>query len=155
MRNLASLPFKLLLLCLLGLCMLAAATPPIYEAVFGQVRRSDGIHIGAPNVDVIVDGNIKWTSPDGGSSHNPSSGLTLTKPVTCGAAAACGTATLSSGTPSTATVTVPAGVTCSCFPVGTTTAIAAGGCAANVSATTLTLTGPNTVTTAMRYICWL
>lgn len=79
----------------------------------------------------------------------------LAAPITCGGAAACGSITLSSGSPSTGTATVPAGVVCSCFPVGTTAAIAAGGCAANVSSTTLTVTGPNTVTTVMRYVCWL
>jgi hypothetical protein len=71
----------------------------------------------------------------------------------CGYFGACGTATLASGTPSTVAVTVPSGVSCFCNPVGATAAIAAGGCAASVSGTTLTLTGPNTVTTVMRYEC--
>lgn len=132
----------------------AAATPPIREVIFGQVKRSDGLHIGSRYVDVLADGNLYSASPDGGTSLLPA-GLKLTMPITCGGAAACGTATLSSASPSTATVTVPAGVTCSCFPVGNTAAIAAAGCAASVSSTTLTLTGPNTVTTVMRYVCWL
>lgn len=81
--------------------------------------------------------------------------LGLNRPVRCGGATACGTCNLSSGTPSTCTATVESGSVCSCWPVGTTAAIAAGGCAANVAATTATFTGPNTVTTTIRYICWL
>lgn len=60
---------------------------------------------------------------------------------------------LSSGTPSTATATVSAGSVCTCTPVGATAAIAAAGCATGVSSTTLTLTGPNSVTTTMTYDC--
>lgn len=64
-----------------------------------------------------------------------------------------GQVALTSGSPSTATATVPASSICQCTPQGTTAAIAAGGCAASVSSTTLTLTGPNTVTTTMNYRC--
>lgn len=60
---------------------------------------------------------------------------------------------LVSGTPSTATATVAAGSICTCTPVGATAAIAAAGCATGVASTTLTLTGPNTVTTTMAYDC--
>ncbi len=65
-----------------------------------------------------------------------------------------GAVALTSASPSTATVTsITAGSTCYCSPVGTTAAIAAAGCAASLSSTTLTLTGPNTVTTTMAYTC--
>lgn len=72
----------------------------------------------------------------------------------CGSDAVCGTVALTSGTPSTATATVRTGASCVCWPVGTTAAIAAGGCAASVSATTATFTGPNTVTTTVRWMCF-
>lgn len=72
----------------------------------------------------------------------------------CSTDAVCGSIALSSGTPSTATKTVRTGASCACWPVGNSAAIAAGGCAASVSSTTLTLTGPNTVTTTVRYHCW-
>lgn len=65
-----------------------------------------------------------------------------------------GQVALSSGTPSTATATVVASSICTCTPVGGTAAIAAAGCATGVSSTTLTLTGPNTVTTTMTYDCY-
>ena len=71
-----------------------------------------------------------------------------------------GTAALISGSPSQVTLTnLPAfGGTntyiCTCTPVGTTAAIAAGGCAAsNVSATSVTFTGPNMVSTVINYDC--
>lgn len=64
-----------------------------------------------------------------------------------------GQVALSSGTPSTATATVVASSICTCTPVGATAAIAAAGCATGVSSTTLTLTGPNSVTTTMTYHC--
>lgn len=64
-----------------------------------------------------------------------------------------GTVNLSSGTPSTATATVVASSLCGCDPVGTTAAIAAAGCATSLSSTTLTVTGPNTVTTTINYHC--
>jgi len=155
------------LLAALGLAFVAHA----------QQRRSDGkIHIGSKDTDVVVEGNIIWTSPDGGSSHTPASGLTgaavvkadvldagvsrfngdtqfFGNPV-CGSSAVCGSVALTSGTPSTATVTVRSGASCACWPTGNTAAIAAAGCATSVSSTTLTLTGPNSVTTTMRYFCW-
>jgi hypothetical protein len=149
-----------------------------------QTRCGSAICIGSKNTDTIIGGNISVTSPDGGLSIasgtgaiSSAAGITTTgaakleivdagvllvnnalqvkSPVTCGAAAACGSIALVSASPSTATVTVPAGVSCACWPVGTTAAIAAGGCAASVSSTTLTLTGPNTVTTTVRYMCFL
>lgn len=65
-----------------------------------------------------------------------------------------GTIALVSASPSTNTVTLPAtDYTCSCAPIGGSAAIAAGGCAAAVSGTTLTVTGPNTVTTTVKYDC--
>jgi hypothetical protein len=64
-----------------------------------------------------------------------------------------GTQALTSASPSTGTASVSSGTTCSCAPIGTTAAIAAGGCASSVSSTTLTMTGPNTVTTTMVYSC--
>lgn len=71
-----------------------------------------------------------------------------------------GTVALVSGTPSQVTLTaLPAfGGTntyaCTCTPQGNTAAIAAGGCAAtNVSSSSVTLTGPNTVSTVVFYDC--
>jgi hypothetical protein len=65
-----------------------------------------------------------------------------------------GTAAVSSGTPSQTTVTsITASSTCTCTPVGTTAAIADKGCATSLSSTTLTLTGPDSVTTTMTYEC--
>lgn len=97
---------------------------------------------GTFTVDLVDAGNV-----------NIQGVLGLNQAVHCGADLACGTIALSSGTPSTATKTVTSGSTCFCWPVGTTAAIAAGGCAANVSSTTATFTGPNTVTTTVGYIC--
>lgn len=51
--------------------------------------------------------------------------------------------TLDGASPSVCTVTTFAGARCICAPVGTTAAIAAGGCAVSLSSTTLTVTGPN------------
>jgi len=54
------------------------------------------------------------------------------------------TCTLVDGTNlSSCTATVRSGSTCTCTPVGTTAAIAAGGCAVSLSGTTLTATGPD------------
>lgn len=65
-----------------------------------------------------------------------------------------GTATLVSASPSTVDVTgITASSYCTATPVGTTAAIAAGGVAASLTSTTLTLTGPNTVTTVLNYSC--
>lgn len=80
--------------------------------------------------------------------------LGLSAATSCPAAAACGTCNLASASPSTCTATVASGSSCVCWPIGTTAAIAAGGCAANVSSTTATFTGPNTVTTTVRYLCF-
>lgn len=121
---------------LAGILAVAVFTSNDAEA---QTRRNGAIVLGDSSTAVKVKG----------------SSFSVATPYTCDAAGACGSIALTSGTPSTATVTVPAGVTCVCWPVGTTAAIAAGGCAANVSTTTLTLTGPNTVTTTMRYMCFL
>lgn len=162
-------------------------------------RGGTALCMGDKNHDIIIGGNVIWTSPDGGSSHTPSTGVSgtqstgkfaaldagvgringdltvigtgkievldagaanfqgqvgINRPLHCGAAAACGTVALVSGTPSTQTATVESGSTCFCWPVGTTAAIAAGGCAANVSSTTATFTGPNTVTTTVGYVCY-
>jgi hypothetical protein len=66
-----------------------------------------------------------------------------------------GSCTLSSGTPSTCAVAlVTASSFCVCSPVGTTAAVAAAGCAVSLSGTTLTITGPDTVTTTMNYHCF-
>ena len=92
----------------------------------------------------------------------------------CGTAAACspttlgatpniliGSVALSSGTPSTVTVTAlsPAYTStatyhCATTPVGNTAAIAAGGVAITyVSGSSFTLTGPNSVSTVIDYVC--
>jgi hypothetical protein len=119
---------KLLTLVVLVAAALVVMFVPEARA---QVRRGSDFVLGSENTKVRLDGVLK-----------------------CGYAAACGSVALTSGSPSTATVTVPSGVTCSCSPVGATAAIAAAGCAASVTSTTLTLTGPNTVTTTMRYMCF-
>lgn len=72
-----------------------------------------------------------------------------------------GSVALSSGTPSQATITgiSPAFTStssyeCTCSPNGTTAAIAAGGCAVSkVSTSSITLTGPASVTTVVSYSC--
>lgn len=61
--------------------------------------------------------------------------------------------TLVSGSPSTVTTTVSASSICTCAPVGASAAIAAAGCATGVASTTLTVTGPNTVTTPVVVHC--
>lgn len=98
----------------------------------------------------------------GGISSASSCGTT----ATCSAAAATpnvitkfGTVALSSGTPSTATITAlpftsSSSYVCTASPSGATAAIAAAGIAINyVSASSITLTGPNTVTTVINYQC--
>lgn len=70
-----------------------------------------------------------------------------------------GSTALTSGSPSTKTAEVPVLSTCGCDPVGTTAAIAAAGCATSLAddldggVGTLTLTGPDTVTTTVVYDC--
>lgn len=61
--------------------------------------------------------------------------------------------TLNGASPSTCTATVLASSKCVCSPVGTTAAIAAGGCAVSLSGTTLTLTGPNGATNDVNVWC--
>lgn len=133
------------------------------------------ICIGSKNSQVLVGGNLVVTSPDGGFTLGSTGAVTapstksdvidagtlmvvgdtqLKGKFICGGTTLCGSAALSSASPSTTTVTVPTGASCACWPVGTTALIAAGGCAASVSSTTLTLTGPNSVTTTMRYMCF-
>lgn len=114
---------------------LTAMVPPVHEFIEGQIAKSDGLHLGKDTAlakDVVnLDGYLI---------------INNTKEA--------GTVALASGTPSTATVTVRAGARCFCFPQGATAAIAAAGCATSLSGTTLTLTGPNTVTTTMGYFCF-
>lgn len=151
----------------LALCLAFAASAIVLEVAtpvaHAESKCGTDICMGSSATQVHLKGNLVVDKPilpgtasivqvDGGMAVNGA--LTVVGQYTCGAAAACGSIALSSASPSTATVTVPAGVSCSCWPVGTTAAIAAGGCAANVSTTTLTLTGPNTVTTTMRYMCF-
>lgn len=70
-----------------------------------------------------------------------------------------GSVALTSASPSTATAEVPVLSTCGCDPVGTSAAIAAAGCATSLAddldggVGTLTLTGPDTVTTTVVYDC--
>lgn len=65
-----------------------------------------------------------------------------------------GTATLVSGTPSTVVVaSITASSYCTAAPIGTTAAIAGGGLATSLSTTNLTITGPDSVTTALIYEC--
>lgn len=53
-----------------ALIVFAAAAPPVHDLVESQVRRADGIHIGSPAQDVVVDGNLRVTGvgTDGGTS---------------------------------------------------------------------------------------
>ncbi len=87
--------------------------------------------------------------------------------VVCGAAAATanvkavyGSAPLSSASPSTASITTlpftsSASYFCTATPEGTTAAVAAGGIAINkTSGSAMTLTGPNTVTTVIDFVCY-
>lgn len=99
-------------------------------------------------------GTGKFDTVDAGAT-NVVGILGVNRPTRCGGASACGTCNLASASPSTCTATVESGSLCVCWPIGTTAAIAAGGCAANVSSTTATFTGPNTVTTTIRYMCFL
>jgi hypothetical protein len=63
-----------------------------------------------------------------------------------------GTVALTSGTPSTATVTMPvAGMNCTCTEA--TAAANNGTLKCAVASTTLTITGPNTVTDTISYTC--
>lgn len=66
-----------------------------------------------------------------------------------------GSCTLDGLSPSTCAVTVTAAAFCTCSPVGTTAAIAAGGCAVSLAASTLTITGPNAATNVVNYHCIL
>lgn len=110
-----------------------AMVPPVHEFVLEQVAKADGLHLGKP-------GTIGQVNVDGDLILNKTTSF--------------GTVALTSAAPSTATVTVRSGSRCACFPQGVTAAIAAAGCATSLSGTTLTLTGPNTVTTTMVYICF-
>lgn len=112
--------------------------------VNGEVTVTGTANLALSKADLVDAGNV-----------NVQGTLGINRAIHCGADIACGTIALSSGTPSTATKTVTAGATCFCWPVGTTAVIAAAGCAANVSSTTATFTGPNTVTTTVGYICFL
>lgn len=52
-----------------ALFVFAAAAPPVHDLVEGQVRRSDGVHLGSKQYDVIVDGNLQVAgTTDGGAS---------------------------------------------------------------------------------------
>jgi len=65
-----------------------------------------------------------------------------------------GTAQFDAGSPAQIDVTgITASSVCFCTPIGTTAAIAAGGCAASLSSTTLTMTGPNSASTVVSYRC--
>jgi fibronectin-binding autotransporter adhesin len=121
--------------------------------------------------------NIQLTGTATGSrvATFPDASLTVsgTKAYDCGTSAACsptneisdwefyGSVALSSASPSQATVTglSPAFTStstyyCVAIPQGATAAIAAAGVAvSNVSGSSFTLTGPNTVTTVMNYRC--
>lgn len=163
---------------ILGVLAIAAAVTAAYVVTFGAIAHA------APDVDpwrkiyeqrqhvvpqkfdteaqarfidagtLTVSGEMRGAALDAGVARFNGEETHL-GPFRCGATTLCGSIALTSASPSTATVTVPAGVSCACWPVGTTAAIAAGGCAASVTSTTLTLTGPNTVTTTMRYFCFL
>lgn len=65
-----------------------------------------------------------------------------------------GQATLVSASPSQVVVAgITASSLCTATPVGLTAAIAAGGLATSLTTTNLTITGPNTVTTVVNYVC--
>ncbi len=63
------------------------------------------------------------------------------------------TAAFDGASPATATATVTASSVCTCSMVGTTAAIAAGGCAVSLSSTTLTMTTVNGSTETANYYC--
>lgn len=124
------------------------------------------IETGATTVTQIVAG---WQSGTPYSTFSGAAGGSAASAQSCGATATCtpsivgaykvviGTVPLSSGTPSTVTVTAlpftTTSFTCTATPTGNTAAIAAGGVAITYSTNTITFTGPNTVTTVINYIC--
>jgi hypothetical protein len=154
------------------LVVAVAAASALFVATPATAQRRDNgrIKIGDATTPVRVNGNLEVNAPlhpldttnglyiDAGSATtvglSVNGQVQMFGPLKCGADVACGTVALVSGSPSTVTKTVASGSTCFCWPVGTTAAIAAGGCAANVSATTATFTGPNTVTTTVGYVCF-
>lgn len=78
-----------------------------------------------------------------------SGGITVTSAVNKG------TCTLGGESPAVCPAqTTIAGLTCVCSPVGTSAAIAAAGCAASLSSTTLTLTSANGLTNAVNWMCF-
>lgn len=138
MRNLRNLLSSKLFVLSLFVIAFAAATPPVRELIFGQVRRSDGLHIGGTTTDVWADGNLYSSSPDGGAS------LKAKSRATC---------TLDGASPAVCTATVPAGSVCVCAPVGATAAIAAFNCAVSLSGTTLTVTAADAGNSVVNIIC--
>lgn len=70
-----------------------------------------------------------------------------------GATVLTGACLLNGSNPSQCTATVAAKSRCVCSPVGTTSGIAAGGCAVSLSGTTLTLTSANGHTNAVTWHC--
>jgi hypothetical protein len=139
MRNLLRSPFSKLLLF---------STLVVAAIAYAQVKRPDGIHWGSKNTDIIIDGNLRSSSPDGGVSIG-TSGVTLPT----GQAGSC---TLVSGTPSQCVANLnKTGAKCTCAPAGATAAIAAAGCSVTTDGGAgLIITGPNTVTTVVNYFCW-
>jgi len=136
-------------LALLGVLVLGAVAVLMTPSAHAQAKcGTNAICIGGKTTDVRVMGNLVIAGgADGG-------GLNLTGTMTSNSTTQAGSCTLASGSPSTCTATVKASSKCVCAPVGTTAAIAAAGCAVNLSSTTLTITGPNTVTTVMNYFCF-
>lgn len=135
---------------------------PLPKTVSGDatMAASGALTVTGATGDFAIGGNITQTGATtvstgtGTFTHNGSVTLATGKNFTLPTVTA-GTVALVSGTPSTATVTVTAGSKCICGANGGSAAIAAAGCAAGVSSTTLTLTGPNSVTTTVGYFCWL
>lgn len=139
MRNLLRSPFaKPLLLTTLILAAIA----------YAQVKRPDGIHWGSRNTDIIIEGNLSSSSPDGGTSIS-STGVTFP-------AVQAGSCTLASGTPSQCSATVrKTAPKCVCSAVGATAAIATTACAVTTDGGAgIIVTGPDSVTTVMNYFCW-
>lgn len=61
---------------------------------------------------------------------------------------------LDGGSPSQCDATVRSGSACGCFPVGSSAAIAAGGCAVHLVGTTVTCTSANTLTNNVNIFCF-
>lgn len=63
---------------LAAVLLFVAAAPPVHELAEGQVKRSDGIHMGSRSTPIHVEGNLYVSSTDGGFSVSGTGGVTAT-----------------------------------------------------------------------------